>query len=277
MEFLPRTFQLTQGVGPWREKDLWARDLSRWEDFERAAAAGVVMSARHDRDLLVAIDAARRALAARDLPALATLVPAREHWRLFGHFPDSAAFFDIEADGDDVPTVVGVMDAEGVATFRRGTTLDEVPARLARAPLWVTFNGGAYDVPALRRYFGPGFPTPRVHVDLRFLVRRGRLSGGLKAIERVLGLGRPPHLEGVRGLDAIRLWREWEATGDPAALRILVEYNLYDAINLRAVLEQCAWRIAEGYAWDVDRQPTFERGDVLYDVSRLVLAQPGES
>jgi uncharacterized protein YprB with RNaseH-like and TPR domain len=274
VDFLHRTFQLTQGVGPWREKDLWARQLATWDDFERAAASGVVMSARHDPELLAAIASARRALEARDLSTLAGMVPAREHWRLFGHFPELAAFLDIEADGDDVPTVVGVMDAGGVASFRRGLSLDQAPARLAGSPLWVTFNGGSYDLPALRRHFGPVFPTPVVHVDLRFLVRRARLAGGLKAIERVLGLGRPPHLEGLRGLDAIRLWREWESGRELAALRILVEYNLYDAINLRAVLEQCAWRLADGYAWDVAREPTFERGDVLYDVSRLVLALP---
>jgi len=273
MEFLPRTFQLTSGVGPWREKDLWARELATWEDFERAAAQGVVMSARLDRDLLAAIDAARRALSDRDLAALAALLPAREHWRLYGHFPDAAAFFDIEADAEHSPTVVGVMDRAGLATFRRGHTLDQVPARLGASALWVSFNGGAYDVPALQRHFA-AFPVPVAHVDLRFLIRRARLQGGLKAVERELGLGRPPHLEGVRGLDAIRLWREWTFNRELTALRLLVEYNLHDAINLRSVLEWTAWRLAEQYAWGVERGPIFQRGDVLYDLSRLVLAQP---
>jgi uncharacterized protein YprB with RNaseH-like and TPR domain len=273
VEFLPRTFQLTAGVGPWREKDLWARGLSTWDEFEDAARRGVVMSARLDRELLEAVEQGRQALAAGDLPALAKLVSPREHWRLYGHFPEAAAFFDIEADGDHTPTVVGVMDAEGVATFRRGHSLEALPERLSRAPLWVTFNGGSYDVPALRKHF-QAFPEPVVHVDLRFLVRRARLKGGLKAVERALGLDRPPHLEGLRGLDAIRLWREWNARRDLKALRILVEYNLYDAINLRSLLEWTAWRIAEQAAWDVQRRPHFQRGDVLYDVSRLVLALP---
>lgn len=272
MHFLPRTFQLARGVGPWRERDLWARGLADWSAFEAAAAAETVMSTRLDAALLTAIGAARRALEAGDLPALAALVPAREHWRLYGHFARQAAFFDIEADGDDVPTVVGVMDDAGVASFRRGRDLHELPARLARSPLWVTFNGSVYDVPALVKHFGRDFPKPAVHVDLRFLARKAKLAGGLKGIERAIGIGRPPHLEGVRGLDAIRLWREWNGARDKAALRILVEYNLYDAINLRTVLEWSAWRAAELLAWDVEREPLFGRGDVLYDVSRLVLA-----
>ena len=72
--------------------------METWDDFERAARAGVVMSTRLDEELLEKIDAARRALAARDLRALAGLVPEREHWRLYPEFAQDAMFFDIEAE-----------------------------------------------------------------------------------------------------------------------------------------------------------------------------------
>jgi uncharacterized protein YprB with RNaseH-like and TPR domain len=230
------------------------------------------MSKRLDAELREMLPRARAALDAKDLAALAALVPAREHWRLYGHFVEQTAFFDIEADGDDVPTVVGVMDGHGVATFRRGHSLHQLPERLAASPIWVTFNGAVFDVPALRNAFGGKFPEPLVHIDLRFLIRHAKLKGGLKGVEEALGLHRPPHLKGVKGFDAIRLWREWNASRNRDALRILVEYNLYDAINLRSVLEWTAWRVAELNAWDVERRPIFERGEVLYDVSRILLA-----
>jgi uncharacterized protein YprB with RNaseH-like and TPR domain len=273
VEFLPRTFQLCKGVGPWREKDLWARGVAGWADFVARRAAGEeLMSRRLDAELALAIDAGAAALNAGDLAALSRLVPAREHWRLYGHFAAQAAFFDIEADGDQVPTVVGVMDAQGLAMFRRDDrSLDALPARLAASPIWVTFNGGTFDVPVLKKTFSE-FPAPLVHLDLRFIVRQAKLSGGLKGVERTLGLNRPPHLEGLRGFDAIRLWREWTINRHLEALRILIEYNLYDAINLRSVLEWSAWRIAELSGWSVARRPIFERGDVLYDLSRLVMA-----
>jgi len=271
VEFLPRTFQLIKGVGPWRERDLWARELATWDDYEREVSRASVLGARLDLELLERIGEARRALAEKNLSALARLVPPREHWRLYGHFIEEAAFFDIEADGDQVPTVVGVMDRDGVATFRRGHTLDALPERLARSRLWVTFNGGAFDIPVLRRTF-EGLAEPAVHLDLRFLIRRAELRGGLKGVEKALGFHRPPHLEGVRGFDAIRLWREWTENQTVEALRILVEYNLYDAVNLRSVLEWTVWRLAELSGWTVERGRTFERGDVLYDVSRLVLS-----
>lgn len=274
MEFLPRTFQLCKGVGPWREKDLWARGVADWADFRARRAAGEeLMSPRLDAELAQAMELASTALAGGDLQALSKLVPPREHWRLYGHFQTHAAFFDIEADGDNVPTVVGVMDGEGLAVFRRDDhSLDDLPARLAKSSLWVTFNGGTFDIPVLRKTFAQ-FPEPLVHLDLRFIVRQAKLKGGLKGVERSLGLNRPPHLEGLRGFDAIRLWREWTINRHLEALRILLEYNLYDAINLRSVLEWSAWRIAELAGWsNVERRPIFERGDVLYDLSRLVMA-----
>lgn len=268
-----RTFQLQAGVGPWRERDLWARGIADWTAFEAAVATGEpVMSKRLDATLLDRIGVARAALAASDLATLAALVPKREHWRLYPHFQGEAAFLDLEADGEHQITVAGVLDARGPATFRRAKSLSQLPERLAQSRLWVTFNGGSFDLPVLRAHFPQG-PQPVVHVDLRFLARAVKLrGGGLKAIEETLGIARPPHLKGINGFDAIRLWREHHHNREPRALQILVEYNLYDAINLRTLLEWSINRAAELNTWDGwERQPVFERGEVLYDVSRLLL------
>ena len=265
---IERTFQLVKGVGPWREKDIWARGFPDWAAFERADQ--VVASEGIDAELRAAIAKARGA----SLGELAQMFPEREHWRLYPRFVDQAAFLDLEADGEEQITVGGVMDAQGVATFIRGfegpKALGGLAARLAQSPIWVTFNGGTFDIPVLRRHF-PELTSPLVHLDLRFLVRRVRLKGGLKEVEENLGLHRPPHLKGIRGFDAIRLWREWETYRNPDSLRILVEYNLYDAINLRSLVDLCISRAAEQLAWDEPYRAPFERGDVLYDVSKLLL------
>ena len=50
-----RTFQLVPGIGPWREKDLWARGLESW-DAVRAGGGGVLGRTLHDA-LCAAIDA----------------------------------------------------------------------------------------------------------------------------------------------------------------------------------------------------------------------------
>src|SRR5207248_58536 len=155
--------------GPWREKDIWAKGFPDWASFERAE--GVVASTEIDADLRRTIARARSA----SLEELAKLFPEREHWRLYPRFVDQAAFLDLEADGDEQITVGGVFDRHGVATFIRDyegpKALAGLPVRLAQSPVWVTFNGGTFDIPVLRRHF-PQLKQPAVHIDLRFLVRR---------------------------------------------------------------------------------------------------------
>lgn len=268
---LERTFQLVRGLGPWREKDLWAKGLDGWDAFEDRARHGTVMSKGLDRALLDRLPVAREALARQDVEALAAMLPSREHWRLYDSFPEQAVFLDVEADGAREPTVVGVFDALGVGAYVRGRDLDRAEERLARSPVWVTFNGKSFDVPVLRRRF-PGLRAPSAHVDLRIVARIAGLKGGLKQLEDQLGLARPPHLRGLGGLDAMRLWNEYRHHQELKGLRLLVEYNLYDVINLRSLLDWCQGRIGERWGWSrhAPGRP-FERGDVLYDVSRLVL------
>ncbi|MBI3182306.1 MAG: ribonuclease H-like domain-containing protein [Myxococcales bacterium] len=268
-----RTFQHIPGVGPWREKDLWARGIETWDDFP-PVGSGAVLSAKQDDAARARIAEAREALAERDLRRLAALIPQREHWRLYPAFASEAVFFDIEADGgpgSQEPTVVSLFDEAGLRVFIEGRNLRELPAALAERPLWVTFNGGCYDIPVLQRRFAR-FPAPAAHVDLRFLCRKVRLPGGLKRVEEKVGLSRPPHLKGVNGWDAVLLWRAYKQLGDIEALRFLVEYNLYDSINLRALLELAYNRAVEELACRVPALPVFTRGDVLYDVSKLILS-----
>ena len=267
---IERSFQLSKGVGPWREKDLWARGIANWDDFEKAAAREVVMSKRLDAETLQQIAKARAALEAGDLPTLASLIPVREQWRLYPGFESQAAFLDLEADDDLNITVGGIYDRDGPATFIAGVSLGQMAERLSRSPIWVSFNGSVFDVPVMRRHF-PDLVEPAAHIDLRFLSRRARLKGGLKLVEDTLGLGRPPHLRGVRGLDAIRLWREYTINKEIEGLRLLVEYNLYDAINLKSVLEHSINRVADQADWPRPYERPFERGETLYDLSQLLL------
>ncbi len=265
------TFQHIPGVGPWRERDLWARGILEWSHFP-PPEEGICLSAAGDLRARERIALSEQALARQDLAALAALFPPREHWRLYDAFAERAAFFDIETDGKEHlrPTVVSVFDSQGLHVFIQGRNLDALPERLGRSPIWVTFNGTVFDVPVLQRHF-PELPKPVAHVDLRFLCRRARLHGGLKSVEEALGFGRPPHLKGTNGNDAVLLWRAYQQTGDVEALRFLVEYNLYDAFGLRSVLDAAYNRVCDELNCDVPRRAVFERGEILYDVSKLLL------
>jgi len=261
------TFRLAPGVGPWLEKRLWDAGIRRWEDFP--APPAVALSRAVDDRLRAALADAEAALEAGDADRLAAMMPRRERWRLYHAFAGDAAFLDIESDGESI-TAIGFLDARGPGLLLAGRDLDRFPEVAAGWKLLVTFNGLRFDVPALRRAF-PGWRPPRAHVDLCQLWTRLGHRGGLKALERDVGIGRPPHLDGLCGRDAVRLWAR-HLEGDAGALRLFAEYNLHDAVNLRALMDLGYNRLVERLRLPAEPLRLSERGDVLYDVTKLLLA-----
>jgi uncharacterized protein YprB with RNaseH-like and TPR domain len=265
---LRATFQLTRGIGPWGERRLWTSGVRSWDALPPRDE--VALSPRLDGPLREAVARAAAALAERDAEALAGMMPARERWRLYPYFADDAAFLDVETDGGDTVTAVSVLDRAGPRLFLRGRDLEDFPEATRGWKVLVTYNGLSFDAPVLERAFA-GWTAPRAHIDLRHLWARLGHRGGLKPLEQATGVGRPKHLCGLDGFAAVALWRRHEA-GDRAALRILAEYNLYDAVNLKALMTLGYNRMVSRLELPAAPVPVFERGDVLYDVTRQVLA-----
>jgi uncharacterized protein YprB with RNaseH-like and TPR domain len=280
---LESTFQLARGVGPAAERRLWRAGVARWRDL--GAAAPPVVSARTAPRLAAAVDAAAGALGRGDAGQLARLLPAGERWRLLGAFADEAVYLDIET-GDDVwgregVSAIGVLDRDGPRLLLAGRDLERFPALARRWRLLVTFNGSSFDVPILRRAF-PEWTPPAAHVDLRHALARLGHEGGLKSIEDALdgdlALGRPPHLRGVDGWAACGLFRRGR-DGDRRALRLFAEYNLYDVVNLRTLAAYAYNALVEeevaaapALREHIATLPVPRRGDILYDVTKILLA-----
>lgn len=261
------TFRLVPGVGPYLEAKLWADGVSSWDDFP--APPRLALSPRLDGRVREAIGRAREALARGDAEALAAMVPRAERWRLYAAFAADAAFLDVESDGETL-TAIGFLDRDGPRVLLAGRDLDTFPEVARRWKLLVTFNGLAFDVPELRRAF-PGWRPPRAHVDLCHLWRRLGHRGGLKLLEVETGVGRPAHLAGLGGRDAVRLWRAHLA-GDRGALRLLADYNLHDAVNLRALMDLGYNRMIERLRLPARPVVVSERGDFRYDMTKALLA-----
>jgi uncharacterized protein YprB with RNaseH-like and TPR domain len=261
------TFRIAPGIGRWQEGRLWESGVRTWDDFP--AAPAVALGPTLDARIRAAIARARAALEAADAEALAAMIPRAERWRLYAAFARDAAFLDVETDGDAL-TAIGVLDRNGPRVFLAGRDLDAFPEATRGWKLLVTFNGLSFDVPVLRRAFR-GWRAPRAHVDLCHLWRRLGHAGGLKLLEAETGVGRPAHLQGVRGHDAVRLWRAHER-GDREALRLLVEYNLHDAVNLRTLMDLGYNRMIERLRLPAAPVAVSERGDHRYDMTKLLLA-----
>lgn len=65
---------------------------------------------------------------------------------------------------------------------------------------------------------------------------RANLYGGLKCVERLLGI--PRRLTGVDGYEAVRLWWRYVNDYDQEALGTLLEYNKEDVVNLKELKER---------------------------------------
>ncbi|MCB2227207.1 MAG: ribonuclease H-like domain-containing protein [Desulfarculaceae bacterium] len=240
---LTKTFLHIPTVGAKRELGLWKAGLRDWDDFlahgEALAPPAVYRLGRP------IVERSLAALARPDgLAELAKLIPTSEHWRFWPRF-SRVAYLDIETGGDPNDfggiTVVGVYDGQVVVQYVAGQNLNEAAQCLAGYEVVVSFAGSSFDVPVLRSVF-PRFIVPPVHIDLRWVLKRLGHKGGLKRIEKALGLARPDHVGDMDGYMAVMLWQD-HLTGDPDALATLLDYNACDIVNLEPLLNLAVERL----------------------------------
>ena len=100
----------------------------------------------------------------------------------------------------------------------------------------MTFNGNSFDIPFIEKTFNiPSLDRP--HVDLRWIAWHGGFRGGLKSIERQMGIRRPSRIEGIDGFEAVDLFYKWQC-GDADARDSLITYCKADVIATSLVAER---------------------------------------
>ncbi len=231
---LTATFLAAQGIGPVAERRLWEAGILSWEDALRAAPSDLPLNNVQREALLPHLAEWMTRFEAEDYAYFAKLLPASEHWRAVPQFMDRVGFLDIETIADAI-TVIGVYNGDASRIYVKHRDLDEFAGDADNFALWVTFFGTGFDVPFLRRRF-PDVAFDQLHVDLCPLLRRLGFKGGLKRIEKQIGIAREDAIEGLSGYDAVRLWREWRRNKNGAALELLLEYNRADIENLSLLL-----------------------------------------
>jgi uncharacterized protein YprB with RNaseH-like and TPR domain len=243
---LCHTFQHIPGLGERRERTLWRRGISTWDDFLAAPQrSGLPAALRRDAEAVIHLS--QEALRRGNIYFFAQLLPVREHWRLYGDFQASTAYLDIETGplghGRQGITVVGLFDGQEFRSFVRGDNLHTLEDHLRRYDLLVTFNGKSFDLPVIERDLG--IPIYQAQIDLRPFLHQLGYHGGLKRIERQWGIDREDEIAGLTGFDAVLLWARYRH-GDAAALQRLIAYNRADVVNLEVLLRR-------GYALARDR------------------------
>ncbi|MBN2128245.1 MAG: ribonuclease H-like domain-containing protein [Sedimentisphaerales bacterium] len=135
-------------------------------------------------------------------------------------------------------TVVGIATVTGtslqVAQLYGGQIAAAAVARLLEPVDEVyTYNGSRFDLPFIRHKLGLDVKGQVAHTDLMYDCWRRKLKGGLKAVEKRLGICRK--LPEVNGYMAVQLWWQYVNNNNPAALRMLLTYNQEDIVNLHTL------------------------------------------
>ena len=232
---LEQTFIHIPGIGPKTEQAIWGQGVLTWKQFlihERP-----ILSPEKDR--LIRQELTSSLEHREDIHFFLDRLSTPDLWRLYPAFRNKTVFLDIETDGGlqgfDEITVIGLYDGRQVQTFINGINLEAFEEAVLAYELVITYNGSGFDLPCLRRSFRH-LSLPAGHIDLRHLLKRIGLSGGLKAIEKKVGLVREPQVEGLDGFDAVRLWRAYQ-WGDRSSLDRLILYNTMDIVHLKPLME----------------------------------------
>ena len=154
------------------------------------------------------------------------------------------AYLDIETTGlaytYDTLTVVGIYlhndhNDELIQLVGGEATAGALIGALEDVGTIFTYNGSRFDLPFINAYLGVDLSRHYWHHDLMLDCWRNNLYGGLKSVERQLGIKR--RLKGIDGLGAIRLWWKYRNDNDRDALNTLLTYNSEDLMNLRRLRE----------------------------------------
>ncbi len=225
-----------------KELSLWKQGIRDWDGFIKAMRIKCI-SPRIKKEYDSLILEAKKALYSNDSAYFIDKLPTTETWRLYDYFKEEAIFLDIETSSatnlNSYLTVIGLFDGIDTKTMIKDVNLDiDVLSReLKKYKLLITFNGSTFDIPYLNKKY-QGLLPKIPHIDVRHLCSRANLRGGLKDIERQLNIARSNIIiERLYGGDPIKLWRMFKGSGDDYYLKLLVEYNEEDVINLKRITE----------------------------------------
>ena len=235
---LESTFVHVPGIGPPMEKALWERGCLTWAD----ALNGIndLPFGAASRDIVrMVLNKSVEALETKEHQFFTQALGTAHAWRAWPSFRKECVYLDIETDGGQSGnsiTTIGIFDGNEFEVFVKGQNIENFRDRIADFGMMVTFFGLGFDIPMIRKRY-QNLTLDHIHLDLCPTFRDVGIKGGLKKIEKELGISRGEETDGLSGRDAITLWRRYERYSDDKALATLIAYNREDVVNLETLAQ----------------------------------------
>ena len=234
---LEQSFIHVPGLGSLTEQSLWEQGCHSWRSY-LASPTSYRSNQVSQEDLVSELELSVGALEARHHQYFRHRF-GTDAWRAFADFKDRCVYLDIETDGGtsgDAITTIGMWNGTDFVALIKGQNLGNFLDEISKYSMIVTFFGASFDIPMLKKKFRDWEPD-QIHIDLCPTLKKVGLHGGLKKIEKQLGISRGDDTDGLTGRDAIWMWNRYYRNHDEASLERLIAYNREDVVNLETLAE----------------------------------------
>ncbi len=237
---LQNSFVHLPGIGAETEQKLWDQGLKTWDDLSLNLSR--LFGPQKAKKVAFALDESQAAHQAGEIKYFQEKFKSAEMWRLLPSLiqkKSAIAYLDIETTGLGFPpqcqsTTISVLFKGQLHIEhdrqKKRQLLEQVQTE---AELLVTFNGGTFDLPFLRREFR--LHLRQTHLDLRYWMARLDYKGGLKKVQKAFREIHQRRSMDIDGFDAVRLWN-LHLRGVPKALETLMTYNAEDTVVLEQLI-----------------------------------------
>ncbi|MEM2116769.1 MAG: ribonuclease H-like domain-containing protein [Thermoplasmata archaeon] len=230
------------GISYKRQKHLKNKGIITWDDLLKKGK--IYFSAENWKIIEEEIYRAMENFEKGNIDYFINLIEKRDHFIIYNDFKEKAVFLDIETTGLDFEndiTILGISNYKrNYRVFVNGINLYEenIIPYLRNFKILVTFYGSKFDIPFIRKKYRilGDYLSNMVHIDLCFLGHRVGFKGGLKSIEKQVGIWREEEIKNLGGYDAVKLWIDYK-NGKREALIKLIKYNRRDVLNLINLIE----------------------------------------
>jgi len=248
------------GIKEKTEKKMWEMGILTWDDMQKNILNPEIPV--YNRDLVKSyIIGSKRALENVNIGFFRENFPKKEYWRIYPEFKERTLFLDVETNGlvkelNEI-TVIGTLYKGKFRSFINGINLHDVIPLIEDCLIIVTYNGNLFDIPYIERTFNI-WKKNYISLDLRWVFKRLGCSGGLKSIEKQLGINRPDYLKDVNGYTAVLLWEKYQSRR-LNALNVLRRYCLEDVKNLVFLLHIAYNRLCKELKFPQKIKPLSEK------------------